>query len=127
MKILWKTFYFDAAHFLPCYKGKCHNLHGHRWRVDIGVTGNIHLVGSCLGMIIDFSVLKEVVNPVFDLLDHSLMNDTINNPTAENMIDFFIKELTEVFKKNEQQINLVGLKIYETPDSCIEWREEYES
>ena len=58
MKILWKTFYFDAAHSLPNYKGKCSCLHGHRWKVKVGIEGNIQSADSDTGMIVDFSKLK---------------------------------------------------------------------
>ena len=53
---------FDAAHFLKGYKGKCSNLHGHRWRVVIEVRGD-HLIcdGQLRDMIVDFKTLKKDV------------------------------------------------------------------
>ena len=48
---------FDSAHFLAEYKGKCGNIHGHRWRkveVEIQTEELVH-GGQLDGMIIDFS------------------------------------------------------------------------
>ena len=123
MKILWKTFYFDAAHSLPNYKGKCSCLHGHRWKVEVGIEGSIQSAGSDTGMIVDFSKLKEKIGWIFnETLDHRFINEIIENPTAEIIIEW-IKEkiITELM---DTTLTLVGLKIYETPDSCIEWSQD---
>jgi 6-pyruvoyltetrahydropterin/6-carboxytetrahydropterin synthase len=70
---------FDAAHFLPGHKGKCKNLHGHTWTVEIEVEGE---PDPETGMIIDFGDLKNMVMQ----FDHQLINDHINvPPTAENL------------------------------------------
>lgn len=122
MQILWKTFYFDSAHFLPDYEGKCHDLHGHRWRADVGISGPTQLSGGDRGMIIDFSKLKEKVGFIFDLLDHTLLNEVIENPTAENIVEWLVKELVLLFGEPTCTSTLVGLRLYESPDSCIEWR-----
>lgn len=121
MKILWKTFYFDSAHFLPDYKGRCHEVHGHRWRVEVGIKGEIQQEGSDKGMIIDFSKLKEKLGYLFnDVLDHTLINDLVPNPTAENIIGWIVVKIDK--ELSNTPFSLVGLKLYETPDSCIEWR-----
>ena len=124
MKILWRRFHFDSAHYLPDYEGRCHNLHGHRWTVDIGIEGNVCEEGTCKGMILDFSVLKEIVNPLFDTLDHNCLNNILDNPTAENIIDYLVKELRKVLieKTGDRYLRLVGLRVWETPEACVEWR-----
>lgn len=123
MKILWKTFYFDAAHSLPNYKGKCNCLHGHRWKVEIGITGPVQTIGSDIGMIIDFSKLKERIGWIFnESLDHQFINQIIANPTAENIIEWIKEKI--IFELIDTNLALVRLKIYETPDSCIEWKED---
>lgn len=128
MKILWRRFHFDSAHYLPDYEGRCHNLHGHRWTVDIGIEGNVCEEGTCKGMILDFSVLKVIVNPLFELLDHNCLNNILDNPTAENIIDYLVKEIKKVLTAWLKQtggihLRLVGLKVWETPEAYIEWRE----
>lgn len=115
---LWKSFYFESAHCLPDYEGKCKNLHGHQWRLDIGIGGAIQKEGSYKGMIIDFSELKKIMNPLIEKLDHKYLNDLIEYPTAENMMDYIVKEITYILP---DPYYLCGLKLYESPDSYIEW------
>lgn len=80
---------FDAAHFLPNYNGKCANLHGHTWRVELTVRSEA-LNG---GMVIDFTDIKAILKEVVP--DHSLLNDIIANPTAENLAQHFYGELKQ--------------------------------
>lgn len=113
MKIC-KTFYFDAAHHLPNYDGKCRNKHGHRWRLDVEVEGSIN---PETGMVMDFSVLKKIVEEkVIEKLDHQNINGFIELPTAENML-ILIKTWLWGF------IPITRLRLYETPDSYAEWEQ----
>lgn len=69
-----KTFEFDAAH---CLEGvpeahKCRRLHGHSYRVDVHVTGE---VDPKVGWVMDFGDLKKIVAPVLEELDHRYLND----------------------------------------------------
>lgn len=124
MKILWKRFHFDSAHYLPDYEGRCHNLHGHRWLVDIGIEGTVYTEGSYKGMIIDFSVLKELLNPLFDTLDHNSLNKILDNPTAENIVDYLVDEIRKVLASvaDAKYLRLVGVRVWESPEAYIEWR-----
>lgn len=84
-----KTFYIDAAHSLPHYQGKCKQLHGHTWTLKISIDGE---PDKLTGMILDFSDLKYIVETqVISKLDHTYLNDTVENPTCEN-ISIWIKE-----------------------------------
>lgn len=79
-----KTFSFAGAHFLPEHKGLCQHLHGHEWKIKVEVCKRIN---TKTGMVLDFGDLKSIVNENIILqLDHSLLNDTIPNPTAENLL-----------------------------------------
>lgn len=116
---------FDAAHFLPFYKGKCANTHGHHWEVEIGVTGSINLDD---GMVIDFTELKGFLQWIEDKFDHKLINDIIANPTAENIL-LFIKEEAQIRVNTpgscggfSRWVKLEFIKVWETKDSCVEWR-----
>lgn len=81
---LVRTFHFDAAHCLArAPQGhKCRSLHGHSYRVDIHVTGEVD--PQC-GWVMDFGDLKQIVSPLIDELDHSNLNDVpgLENSTAE--------------------------------------------
>ncbi len=80
---------FAAAHFLPEYTGKCANLHGHTWLVEV----TIRSVDLKSGMVIDFTDVKAELKEL--LPDHSLLNDIIPNPTAENLARYFYGALKQ--------------------------------
>jgi 6-pyruvoyltetrahydropterin/6-carboxytetrahydropterin synthase len=82
--LIGKTFSFAAAHRLPKYDGACNNLHGHEWAMEICLRKRID---KKTGMVLDFSVLKGIVNThIISLFDHSYLNKYIKNPTAENIL-----------------------------------------
>ena len=114
MKIC-RIFTFDAAHYLPNYEGKCKNLHGHTWTLEVEVSGDV----KDDGMVIDFAKLKDLVNHrVIDILDHRLLNDVIANPTCENLL-FWMRDNLGAWL-NVLSCELVRLRLYETPDSFAE-------
>lgn len=117
MQLICRRFHFDAAHKLPNYNGLCANLHGHRWFLEVEVAGNID---THSGMIMDFGVLKNVVNfMVIDVLDHKYLNDVFENPTAENMIVWIVEQLKIGLRTYIPKLHRV--RLYETPDSYTEW------
>jgi 6-pyruvoyltetrahydropterin/6-carboxytetrahydropterin synthase len=75
-----RRFSFEAAHQLPWHPGKCANLHGHSYLLDVTVTGDL----TPDGIVIDFADLKATVTKhVLDDYDHAHLNDFLPNPTAE--------------------------------------------
>lgn len=112
-----RMFRFDAAHHLPNYEGKCSRLHGHTWVLEVEVSGNLVLGGSEQGMVIDFSDLKGIVQQeIIEELDHTLLNDLISNPTAENILLWIRKKLGSF----GEELKVTRLRLYETPDSFAE-------
>jgi len=114
-----KVFTFDSAHFLPGYNGKCSNLHGHQWRLEVTVAGppagqfNIYPT-----MICDFGDIKKIVEDrIINRHDHQCLNDIYGEEqtTAENMSNKIFDNLFEIFGNNLQKIRL-----YETPNSYAE-------
>ena len=76
-------FTFAAAHRLPRYQGKCFNLHGHNYRFQVVLRG---APDPYSGIFVDFGdVEKAVQQHVLDKVDHTNLNDFIENPTAENI------------------------------------------
>lgn len=117
-----KTFRFDAAHYLPKYEGKCKNLHGHGWTLEVEVSGG---VDPSDGFVVDFAKLKKCVNEVVDLLDHTCLNDTqlgfAENPTCENILTWLWERLEHTLRGYVRPgRRLVRLRLYETPDSFAE-------
>jgi 6-pyruvoyltetrahydropterin/6-carboxytetrahydropterin synthase len=108
-----KQFPFEAAHVLPHHAGKCARLHGHSYRLDVTVEGPLQADGPATGMVVDFDALAEVVGThVIDALDHRHLNDTIDNPTSENIVAW-------IWRRLEPQLpGLAELTLWETADAC---------
>jgi 6-pyruvoyltetrahydropterin/6-carboxytetrahydropterin synthase len=139
-----KRFGFEAAHVLEGYDGLCKNIHGHSYVLFVTLKGRISedTLDPKLGMLMDFSSLKKIVNDkVIKIFDHSLM--LINNtkidisslfscddsriiklpfqPTCENLVVHF----AEIIKSSiPQNITLHSLKLNETETSYAEWFDE---
>lgn len=110
-----KRFVFDAAHFIPGHPGKCGKLHGHRWTVDVELKGPMNM----MGMVMDFGDLKAIAQQYIDMLDHSNLNETFPNPTAEHIASALANSL-----RNKGLTALWSVRVYETPDSYAEWRRD---
>jgi 6-pyruvoyltetrahydropterin/6-carboxytetrahydropterin synthase len=87
---------FSSGHYLRNYKGKCENPHGHNYKV------RVTLAGAALdeaGLLLDFKLLKQVLRPVIDRIDHQMLNDlepfTVLNPSAENIAKYFYDQTNE--------------------------------
>ena len=110
-----RMFSFDAAHYLPGYKGKCSQLHGHTWNMCITFKG---MIDERTGMVVDFKIIDEFVgNVIISKLDHKLLNTVLKNPTAENLILW-------VWTVLGKYTVLIGVKLskielWETQDSCV--------
>ena len=117
--------HFDAAHFLRNYDGNCAKLHGHRWNVIVCMEGRQL---DDLGMLIDFSEVKQIIRKKINLLDHSLLNDAASfgingvNPTAENLAQYIFTELKKdlVLPKNR----LAWVQVNESPDAWAIFKED---
>ena len=99
------TSHFASAHKLLGYEGLCKNLHGHNWKVRVGI--------ECqntdeIGMTIDFGDVKKALNDIMEVLDHSYLNDLEpfkkENPTSENIAKYIYKEM-------KTKITVEGCKI----------------
>ena len=115
--VVSKKISFDAAHFLPNYEGRCRNMHGHTWVVELGVKGKVKEDG----MVIDFILLKEFLEGwVREVFDHKLVNEVIKNPTAENIALYISKIWVKwVEAKRLQDVSLAFIKVWETEDSMV--------
>jgi 6-pyruvoyltetrahydropterin/6-carboxytetrahydropterin synthase len=84
---------FSSGHYLRNYKGKCENLHGHNYKVRVTLAG---AELDAAGLLLDFRLLKQVLRPVIERLDHQMLNDlepfTVLNPSAENLAKYFYDE-----------------------------------
>jgi len=113
-----KIFTFDSAHQLEDYEGKCRQLHGHTYKLEVTVKGEM----GENGMVFDFSILKKVVTErVINQLDHKYLNDVFDfNPTSENMVVWIFEQIDECFVG--QPCILECIKLWETATSYAELR-----
>jgi 6-pyruvoyltetrahydropterin/6-carboxytetrahydropterin synthase len=108
-----KQFKFEAAHVLPHHDGKCSRLHGHSYRIDVAVEGPLQSDGPATGMVVDFDQLSRIVRAsIIEALDHRYLNDTIENPTSENIVVWIWKRL------EPQMPGLAELTLWETATAC---------
>lgn len=112
--IVARVFEFQAAHHLPRHRGRCRNLHGHGYRLEVHCEGP---VDPDSGMLMDFADLKGVVQArVLDVLDHSLLNDHVENPTAENVAVWIWDRL------REGDLPLAEVRLWETSACLVVYR-----
>jgi 6-pyruvoyltetrahydropterin/6-carboxytetrahydropterin synthase len=125
--LLTKKFVFEMAHALDGYDGKCANLHGHSYHLEVTVEGN-----CASGMVMDFHLLKEIVQRhIIDRHDHALMlrkgsplaanqGNLIEvdfNPTTENLLLYFASLLEPHLPESTR---LHSLRLSETETSTAE-------
>ncbi len=137
-----KQFTFETAHALYGYDGKCKNIHGHSYKLDVTVIGQPIADTSNVkcGMVIDFGDLKKIVKAeVVDVMDHAIvlnqhtphiqladdLKKTGHNvvlvdyqPTSENMVIDFAKRIQS---KLSSELSLHSLKLRETETAFAEW------
>lgn len=120
---------FDAGHRVTQHGGKCKNLHGHRYVVDITIEGAVQQDG----MILDFGAVKAWVGDWVDQhLDHGVLLHAVNDaaliefaraqgwkvyemdvePTAENIAKVILWQASQLLPDHK----VVGVRVYETPN-----------
>ncbi len=113
---------FSGAHRLKGYRGKCEELHGHNWDVEVSV-GTAKL--NDVGLTLDFKLLKQKLNDVLAGLDHCDLNKLPYfkkaNPSAENIARYIYVNLKKSLKIEGVKLNSV--RVWETRDSCATYFE----
>lgn len=141
---LTKEFSFEAAHALGGYDGPCREIHGHSYRLFVTIKGtpSTDPMNPKQGMVMDFGVLKKIVNEeIISRFDHALVLRTTADeglrrvlaeqfdnvvtveyqPTCENMLDDFAHRL---MKRLPEGVTLHSLRLHETASSYAEWYAE---
>ena len=137
-----KQFSFETGHALYGYDGKCKNVHGHSYRLDVTVIGSPITDSSNVkyGMVIDFSDLKKIAKEeIVDVFDHATVFNKNTphielarelksrghnvllvdyQPTSEMMVIDFAEKIKSRLPEN---IKLHSLKLQETATSFAEW------
>ena len=114
---LSKTFSFEAAHDLPTFPPdhKCRRLHGHSFRFDVIVEGE---VDPARGYLIDYGDIKKIADPIVKRLDHYYLNEIegLSNPTSENIAKWLWDQLRPYLPLLSEII------VYETCTSMCTYR-----
>ena len=131
---------FDSGHRIPNHDGQCKHLHGHRYAIEVTLTGEIadHPGKADDGMVLDFGDIKRLTNQhVVELWDHAFLVakedevlvsflDSLPNhktvimehvPTVENLANTAVAILQPIFQQAfGGRLVLTALRLYETPN-----------
>ena len=132
-----KEFQFDACHMLDGHNGKCHNLHGHTYRLLVEISNELITSGSSADMVMDYADIKSVVKQqIIDQLDHAYLYN--QNNTNESQIAELLQQMQRkifafpcrttaegmskfIFDHLSQFLPVSMIKLWETPTSYCEY------
>lgn len=120
MYYLSRMFEFEAAHRLSKHRGKCHNIHGHNWKVEV-VVASMSLNND--DMVIDFGDLRKIVNRIMDHYDHKLLLNAADEYTGTMGSHFPVIFITHgdptsellakhIYKNLAQEINAPDMRVH---------------
>jgi 6-pyruvoyltetrahydropterin/6-carboxytetrahydropterin synthase len=116
---------FSSGHYLRNYQGKCENPHGHNYRVLVTLAG---AELDPAGLLLDFKILKTLLRPVVDYLDHQMINDlppfTELNPSAENLARYFYQQTSlQLQQLTAGRVHVKDCTLFETDTSFARYYE----
>ena len=127
---IYKEVFFDASHRLLHYEGKCRNLHGHRWRVEVWIAGTID---GRTGILVDFNDIREAI----ERFDHQVILNrgdpmviclekfqpvvtTEGDPSSEVLAGEIRKLLEKECRLGEAGARVVRIRVWESDTCCAE-------
>jgi 6-pyruvoyltetrahydropterin/6-carboxytetrahydropterin synthase len=131
---IYREVFFDASHRLLHYEGKCRNLHGHRWRVEVWLAGEIN---GTTGILVDFNVIKEVI----ERFDHQVILNredpmvacltpfqpvvtTEGDPSSEILAGEIRRLMDRECQAGGARARVVRIRVWESDTCCAE--QDYE-
>lgn len=113
---------FSAAHALRDYDGPCARLHGHNYRVELGVVGD-DLDPN--GMLLDFGELMDICDRILGEMDHQCLNElpafADQNPTSENIARHIYDNVRSALAGTHVTVSYV--RVWETAGQSATYRE----
>ncbi|MFH1626025.1 MAG: 6-carboxytetrahydropterin synthase QueD [Pseudomonadota bacterium] len=113
---------FSAAHSLKEYGGKCEDLHGHNFKVDVYARARKL---NNIGLTIDFRILKEKTRIILAQLDHKYLNElphfSERNPSSENIAAHIFRQLKN--ELNDENVVIKRVAVWESDSSCVSYEE----
>jgi len=131
MKVgIYKEVQIDTSHRLLYYQGKCANLHGHRWKIEVWMEGEPDKKTQIL---IDYSLIKQVINKY----DHQIILNaedpmvpriqefhpvitTPGDPTSELIASIIRDDLKTICRERGIKATVTKIRVWESPTSCAE-------
>jgi 6-pyruvoyltetrahydropterin/6-carboxytetrahydropterin synthase len=111
-----------AAHQLREFQGKCEQLHGHNWKIEVYVAGDT--LGED-GLLLDFGLIKKETKKVLEALDHKFLNELEpfkeENPSSENIARYIYKSLSQTL--NHDAIRVSKVTAWESDTACATYME----
>jgi 6-pyruvoyltetrahydropterin/6-carboxytetrahydropterin synthase len=113
---------FSSAHQLRGYKGKCENLHGHNYKIEIYARGSEL---DNIGLLVDFGELKNAADDIVQYLDHRNINelppfDVELNPSAENLARYILEQVSA--RVGDERVRVFKVRCFETPTSVATYQ-----
>ena len=111
---------FSAAHLLAQIGGKCEDLHGHNFKVEVTLAApNLNKSG----LLIDFRVVKKWLNEILDQMDHKHLNEIPFfagiNPSAENIAKYIYREIK--LKADQAEVKVARVKVWESENAAVSY------
>ena len=131
MKVgIYKEVQIDTSHRLLYYQGKCANLHGHRWKIEVWMEGE---PDEKTQILIDYSLIKQVINKY----DHQIILNakdpmvpriqefhpvitTPGDPTSELIASIIRDDLLATCRERGIAATVTKIRVWESPTSCAE-------
>lgn len=129
-----KEYHWEMSHRLPFHDGPCKNIHGHSYKMLIGLEGAL----DKNSMVLDYYEIDRIIQPLMNQLDHAFLCDKDDKmiieflatngfkysiipyvTTSENIVTYFLDTIKERFQKFENLFTL-SVTVYETIDAYAE-------
>lgn len=114
---------FSAAHILKDIGGKCEDLHGHNFIVEVTVRGESL---NAEDLLIDFRDLKRWTNEILEALDHKYLNETEvfkgMNPSSERIARYIHDRLVD--KVETMDLNIARVTVWESENARVVYYHE---
>ena len=131
---LYKEVSFDASHRLLHYQGKCHNLHGHRWKVEIWIIGR---TDDQTNILVDYNEIKQAVyrydhqiilnqdDPMVPRIEefHPVIT-TPGDPTSELLAELIRDSIESAYAPSGRNIRVETIRVWESPSCYAELTHE---
>jgi 6-pyruvoyltetrahydropterin/6-carboxytetrahydropterin synthase len=113
---------FSSAHKLADIGGKCEELHGHNFKVEVTLGGSTL---NANGLLIDFRLVKKYLKEILGHMDHQHLNELPFfrgvNPSSENLAHYIYNAMGHFVVTHN--VKIVRIKVWESENSAVTYSE----